>query len=94
MRIKIRKGKLIYAKDSGSLVEQLSNLEALVSYTQKLASEMHIVADATLSVNPQLVELNKHLNAQLKAARNTVEVADKQLERNAKNKTQEVAQKK
>jgi hypothetical protein len=84
MRIKIRKGKLIYAKDSGSLVEQLSNLEALVRYTQKLASEMHIVADATLSVNPQLVELNKHLNAQLKAARNTVEVADKQLERNAK----------
>lgn len=84
MRIKIRKGKLIYAKDSGSLVEQLSNLEALVSYTQKLASEMHIVADATLSVNPQLIELNKHLNAQLRAARNTVAIADKQLERNAK----------
>ena len=45
---------------------------------------MHIVADATLSVNPQLIELNKHLNAQLKAARNTVAIADKQLDRNAK----------
>lgn len=84
MRIKIRKGKLIYAKDSGSLVEQLSNLEALVRYTQKLASEMHIVADATLSVNPQLVELNKSLNKQLVAAKNTIRLADKQLERNAK----------
>ena len=89
MRIKIRKGKLIYAKDSGSMVEQLSNLEALVSYTQNLASEMHIVADATLSVNPQLIELNKHLNAQLKAARNTVAIADKQLDRNVKKEKKE-----
>ena len=84
MRIKIRKGKVVYAKDNGSLIEQLSNLEALVSYTQNLASEMHIVADATLSVNLQLIELNKHLNAQLKAASNTVAIADKQLDRNAK----------
>ena len=84
MRIKIRKGKVVYAKDSGSLVEQVSNLEALVSYTQNLASEMHIVADSALSVNPQLVELNKHLNAQVRAAQNTVKLADKQLERNAK----------
>jgi hypothetical protein len=84
MKIIIRKGVVKKFVDNGNQHEQLKNYRALVDYTQQLAAEMHIVADATLSVNPQLVELNKHLNAQLKAARNTVEVADKQLERNAK----------
>jgi hypothetical protein len=84
MRIYIRKGVVKVFRDSGSLKDQLTNLEALIAHTQSLAAEMHVVADSTLSVNPQLVELNKHLNAQLKAARNTVAVADKQLERNAK----------
>lgn len=94
MFVKIRKGKVIIARDGGGLKEQLKNYRALVDYTQQLAAEMHIVADSALSVNPQLVELNKHLSAQLKAARNTVSIADKQLERNARNKRQEVAQKK
>ena len=94
MRIYIRKGVVKVFRDSGNQIEQLKNYKALVDYTQTLAAEMHIVADSALSANPQLVELNKHLNAQLKAARNTVAIADKQLERNAKNKTQEVAQKK
>lgn len=84
MFVKIKKGKIIRSRDSGGLLEHLANLEALGAYMQELAAEMHIVADSVLSVNPQLVELNKHLNAQLKAARNTVAVADKQLERNAK----------
>ena len=52
---------------------------------------MHVVADCALSVDPKLVELNKHLNAQVKAAQNTVKLADKQLERNAKNTKQEIA---
>jgi hypothetical protein len=84
MKIIIRKGVVKKFVDNGNQHEQLKNYRALVDYTQQLAAEMHIVADSALSVNPQLVELNKHLNAQLKAARNTVAVADKQLERNAK----------
>ena len=84
MRIYIRKGVVKVFRDSGSLKDQLTNLEALIAHTQSLAAEMHIVADSALSVNPQLVELNKHLNAQVKAAQNTVKLADKQLERNAK----------
>ena len=84
MKIIIRKGAVKKFVDNGNQHEQLKNYRALIDYTQQLAAEMHIVADSTLSVNPQLVELNKHLNAQLKAARNTVAVADKQLERNAK----------
>ena len=94
MKIIIRKGVVKKFVDNGNQHEQLKNYRALIDYAQELAAEMHIVADSALSVNPQLVELNKHLNAQLKAARNTVAIADKQLERNAKNKTQEVAQKK
>jgi len=84
MRIYIRKGVVKVFKDSGSLKDQLTNLEALIAHTQSLAAEMHVVADCALSVDPALVELNKHLNAQVKAAQNTVKLADKQLERNAK----------
>ena len=91
MRIYIRKGVVKRFRDSGSLKEQLTNLEALIAHTQSIAAEMHVVADCALSVDPKLVELNKHLNAQVKAAQNTVKLADKQLERNAKNTKQEVA---
>lgn len=94
MKIIIRKGVVKKFVDNGNHHEQLKNYRALIDYAQQLAAEMHVVADSALSVNPQLVELNKHLNAQLKAAQNTVKLADKQLERNARNKTQEVAQKK
>ena len=84
MKIIIRKGAVKKFSDSGNQHEQLKNFRALIEYAQQLATEMHIVADSALSVNPQLVELNKHLNAQLKAAQNTISLADKQLERNAK----------
>lgn len=84
MKIIIRKGVVKIFRDSGSLVEQLTNLEALIAHTQSLAAEMHVVADCALSVDPTLVELNKSLNKQLKAATNTISLADKQLERNAK----------
>jgi len=91
MKIIIRKGVVKKFVDNGNQREQLKNYRALVDYTQQLAVEMHIVADSALSVNPQLVELNKHLNAQLKAAQNTVKLADKQLERNAKKEKEHAA---
>ena len=84
MRIIIRKGVVKTFSDSGNQIEQLKNYKALIDYAQQLAAEMHVVADCALSVDPKLVELNKHLNAQVKAAQNTVKLADKQLERNAK----------
>ena len=84
MNIIVRKGVVKKFRDSGNQIEQLKNYKALVDYTQTLAAEMHVVADCALSVDPKLVELNKHLNAQVKAAQNTVKLADKQLDRNAK----------
>ena len=84
MKIIIRKGVVKVFKDSGNQMEQLKNYDALVSYTQTIAAEMHLAADKALSVDPALVELNKSLNKQLKAATNTISLADKQLERNAK----------
>ena len=84
MRIYIRKGVVKVFRDSGSLTDQLTNLEALIAHTQSLAAEMHVVADCALSVDPKLVEYNKTLKKQLVAAQNTVKLADKQLERNAK----------
>ena len=84
MKIIIRKGVVKVFRDSGSLTDQLTNLEALIAHTQSLAAEMHVVADCALSVDPKLVELNKSLNRQLTAAKNTISLADKQLERNAK----------
>ena len=84
MKIIIRKGVVKVFRDSGNQIEQLKNYDALVSYTQTLAAEMHLAADKALSVDPALVELNKSLNKQLKAATNTISLADKQLERNAK----------
>jgi hypothetical protein len=84
MKIIIRKGVVKVFRDSGSLVDQLTNLEALIAHTQSLAAEMHVVADCALSVDPKLVEYNKTLKRQLVAAHNTINLADKQLERNAK----------
>ena len=84
MKIIIRKGVVKVFRDSGNQMEQLKNYDALVSYTQTLAAEMHLAADKALSVDPALVELNKSLNKQLNAAKNTISLADKQLERNAK----------
>ena len=84
MRIYIRKGVVKRFRDSGSLKDQLTNIEALIAHTQSLAAEMHVVADCALSVDPKLVEYNKSLLKQLKAATNTISLADKQLERNAK----------
>ena len=84
MKIIIRKGVVKTFSDSGNQMEQLKNYKALVDYTQTLAAEMHLAADKALSVDPALVELNKSLNKQLKAATNTISLADKQLERNAK----------
>ena len=84
MRIYIRKGVVKKFRDSGSLTDQLTNLEALIAHTQSLAAEMHVVADCALSVDPKLVEYNKTLKKQLAAAHNTINLADKQLERNAK----------
>ena len=84
MKIIIRKGVVKVFRDSGNQMEQLKNYDALVSYTQTLAAEMHLAADKALSVDPALVELNKSLNKQLAAAKNTISLADKQLERNAK----------
>ena len=84
MRIYIRKGVVKVFRDGGNQMEQLKNYDALVSYTQTLAAEMHLAADKALSVDPALVELNKSLNKQLVAAKNTISLADKQLERNAK----------
>lgn len=84
MKIIIRKGVVKVFKDSGSLTDQLTNLEALIAHTQSLAAEMHVVADCALSVDPKLVEYNKTLKRQLATAQNTVKLADKQLERNAK----------
>ena len=94
MKIIIRKGVVKVFRDSGSLKDQLTNLEALIAHTQSLAAEMHVVADCALSVDPKLVEYNKTLKRQLATAQNTINLADKQLERNAKNTKQEVAQKK
>ena len=91
MRIHIRKGVVKVFRDSGNQIEQLKNYKALVDYTQTIAAEMHLAADKALSVDPALVELNKSLNKQLNAAKNTINLADKQLERNAKNAKQEVA---
>ena len=84
MKIIIRKGVVKVFRDGGSLKDQLTNLEALVAHTQSLAAEMHVVADCALSVDPKLVEYNRSLKHQLKAATNTISLADKQLERNAK----------
>ena len=84
MKIIIRKGVVKKFSDGGNQMEQLKNYDALVSYTQTLAAEMHLAADKALSVDPALVELNKSLNKQLVAAKNTISLADKQLERNAK----------
>ena len=84
MKIIIRKGVVKVFRDSGNQMEQLKNYDALVSYTQTIAAEMHLAADKALSVDPALVELNKSLNKQLNAAKNTINLADKQLERNAK----------
>lgn len=84
MRIYIRKGVVKKFVDNGNQHEQLKNYRALVDYTQQLAAEMHLAADKALSVDPALVELNKSLNKQLVAAKNTISLADKQLERNAK----------
>ena len=90
MRIIIRKGVVKTFSDSGNQIEQLKNYKALIDYAQQLAAEMHLAADKALSVDPALVELNKSLNKQLNAAKNTINLADKQLERNAKNTKQEV----
>ena len=84
MKIIIRKGEVEVFRDSGSLVEQLTNLEALIAHTQSLAAEMHVVADCALSADPKLVEYNRLLKHQLKAATNTIRLTDKQLERNMK----------
>jgi hypothetical protein len=84
MKIIIRKGVVKTFSDSGNQIEQLKNYKALIDYAQQLAAEMHLAADKALSVDPALVELNKSLNKQLKAATNTIGLADKQLERNAK----------
>ena len=84
MKIIIRKGVVKVFRDGGNQMEQLKNYNALVSYVQYIAAEMHLAADKALSVDPALVELNKALNKQLKAATNTISLADKQLERNAK----------
>ena len=91
MKIIIRKGVVKRFSDSGNQHEQLKNFRALIDYAQQLAAEMHLAADKALSVDPALVELNKSLNKQLNAAKNTISLADKQLERNAKNGKQEVA---
>ena len=84
MKIIIRKGVVKRFSDSGNQHEQLKNFRALIDYAQQLAAEMHLAADKALSVDPALVELNKALNKQLKAATNTISLADKQLERNTK----------
>jgi len=84
MKIIIRKGVVKKFTDSGNQHEQLKNFRALIEYAQQLAAEMHLAADKALSVDPALVELNKSLNKQLNAAKNTISLADKQLERNAK----------
>ena len=84
MKIVIRKGVVKRFSDSGNQHEQLKNFRALIDYAQQLAAEMHLAADKALSVDPALVELNKALNKQLNAAKNTISLADKQLERNAK----------
>ena len=84
MKIIIRKGVVKKFADSGNQHEQRKNYRAVVDYTQQLAAEMHLAADKALSVDPTLVELNKALNKQLVAAKNTISLADKQLERNAK----------
>ena len=84
MKITIRKGVVKRFSDSGNQHEQLKNFRALIDYAQQLAAEMHLAADKALSVDPALVELNKALNKQLNAAKNTISLADKQLERNAK----------
>ena len=84
MKIIIRKGVVKRFSDSGNQYEQLKNFRVLIDYAQQLAAEMHLAADKALSVDPALVELNKSLNKQLVAAKNTISLADKQLERNAK----------
>ena len=84
MKIIIRKGVVKRFSDSGNQHEQLKNFRALIDYAQQLAAEMHLAADKALSVDPALVELNKALNKQLNAAKNTISLADKQLDRNAK----------
>lgn len=91
MKIIIRKGVVKKFTDSGNQIGQLKNYKALVNYVQTLAAEMHLAADKALSVDPVLVELNKSLNKQLAAAKNTISLADKQLERNAKRKKEYVA---
>ena len=90
MVIIIRKGKVKTFRDGGSLENQLKNLDALVQKVHYLAAAMHITADFALSVDPQLAALNRDLQKQIRAAHNTISLADKQLDRNIKK--QEVAQ--
>jgi len=82
MNIRVRKGRVIRFSDSGDLCEQVKNLSALIGHIQKHATSMQIAAASALSVNPELVSLNRALQHQVATLQNTVNLAEKQIKRN------------
>lgn len=86
MNVIVRKGKVIRFSDHGDLGEQVKNLSALIRHVQKHATQLQTAADDALSVNPQLVALNRALQHQVATLQNTLEITDKQLKRNREEK--------
>ena len=83
MDIKVKKGKVVRFADSGDLCEQVQNLSALIRHVQLHATKMQATALAALSVDPQLIALNRALQHQVATLQNTVNITDKQIKRNA-----------
>ena len=81
MKIIIRNGEIIKFKDSGSVAEQLKNINALIDHVQKLAVSMSGLSDKTFCTDGALTEERDALRKKVRAQENTIALADKQLRR-------------
>ncbi len=79
MIVIIRKGRLIALWDFGSFKKQLRNFNCLVSTTQRRAADMSAIAADTLQADTRLIAYNRVLQGELKNAKRSLSIADKQL---------------
>jgi len=86
MLVIVLRGRVRYFGDSGKLANQTANLAALIGKIQTHAADMQVIAANALSVDPQLVSLNRALQHQVKTLQGTLSTAERQIKRNGEEK--------
>lgn len=80
-----RKGR-VHAKGSGDLMKQMIELDAITSYSKKLAASMLTKASRISGADPDILMANEELRKQIATQARTIAIYDEDMKKRVANR--------